>query len=71
MKTFLGLLLAAFGVMLLIHSLGAYDALASRVSQIASGATMDRTGWMLVGGMFAVLLGVAISGHHRRGHPKT
>ena len=71
MKAFLGLAIVALGVLLLVHGLGAYETLSSQFSQLVSGTRPDRTGWMVIGGVFAVLIGVAITSHPRRPHPKT
>jgi uncharacterized protein DUF3185 len=72
MRMMLGWVFGLLGVVLVIHGLGAFDSAASGVSGLISGGSTDRTVWLLLGGVAAVLVGVTVAGthphHHRTQH---
>ena len=71
MRTMLGMLIVMLGVLLMIWGLDAYDSFASQVSRLFTGSPTDKSQWLLIGGAFALLVGMAIGfsrGHH---HHKT
>ncbi len=72
MRAFMGLMIVMAGVLLMIYGLNASDSFYSQVSRLFSGATTDTSIWLMVGGVFAVLVGLAVAttrgGHH---HHKT
>ena len=69
MRLFMGLAIAAVGVVLVILGLDANDSLGSRISRAFDGTPTDKTLWLFVGGVLAVLvgLGMAFTGGNRRG----
>ena len=67
MRAFMGLMIVMAGVFLMIYGLNASDSFYSQVSRLFSGATTDASIWLMVGGVFAVILGLAVAstrGHH-------
>jgi len=71
MRAIFGAAIILFGVFLVVWSLGAYDSLHTQVSNVTSGARLDRSQWMLIGGVVALLVGIAMGfsrRHHHRLH---
>jgi hypothetical protein len=68
MRAFFGALIILLGVFLMIWSLGAYDSLQTQVSNLTSGARVDRSQWMLIGGVLALLVGMAMGFSRRHSH---
>jgi hypothetical protein len=57
MKTFIGIALLVVGIVLLCMAYDSYHSAASNVSRVVTGASTDKTLWMLVGGLFATIAG--------------
>ncbi|HZN62997.1 MAG TPA: DUF3185 family protein [Planctomycetota bacterium] len=70
MRTFLGAVIIMLGVLLMIWSLGATDSLHSQVSSLFSGPPANQSQWMLIGGVLALLVGMALGFSHRQ-RPRT
>lgn len=61
MKLPVGLVLAAIGVVLLILGINASDSFASDVSRFFTGEPTDRAIWYMLGGIAALVGGLAIA----------
>ena len=72
MRKMMGALFVLGGGLLVIYGLGASDMFFSQVSRLTSGPPMDKSMWFVVGGAFAVLVGLSMA-MMRGGHqpPKT
>jgi len=46
------------GILLLIFGISAYDSSSSDISRFFTGSATDKSIWMLVGGVFAAVLGL-------------
>lgn len=55
----LSLALLVIGIVLLVWAAQASDSLASGFSRIFTGSPSDETIWLMIGGLVAVVLGVA------------
>lgn len=61
MRFVVGLVLLAIGAVLLIMGMDASESLASDVSRFFTGEPTDRAMWMILGGVGAIVGGLAIS----------
>jgi multisubunit Na+/H+ antiporter MnhB subunit len=61
MKLPIGLVLAAIGVVLLVIGINASESFASDVSRFFTGEPTDRAIWYMVGGIAALVAGMAIA----------
>jgi hypothetical protein len=61
MKLPIGLVLAAVGVVLLVIGINASESFASDVSRFFTGEPTDRAIWYLLGGIAALVAGLAIA----------
>jgi hypothetical protein len=61
MRTIMGVVIAAAGVVLVVLGLDANDSIGSRLSRLFEGTPTDKTIWLLVGGVLAVITGLAIA----------
>ena len=68
MRAFLGAAIILFGVFLVVWSLGAYDSLHTQVSNLTSGTRVEGSQWMLIGGVLALLVGMALGFSRRHYH---
>jgi len=70
MRAMMGLLIVTMGVILLLYGLDASDSFFSNVSRLFSGAPTDKSIWLMVGGVLAVLVGLGVAstrgGHHHQ-----
>jgi len=57
----IGLALLAVGIVLLIFGIQASDSLSSDVSRFFTGSPTDRSIWLLIGGIVAIVLGSILS----------
>ncbi|RPI01814.1 MAG: DUF3185 family protein [Ignavibacteriae bacterium] len=48
----------AGGILLLVFGVSAYDSSSSDISRFFTGSATDKSIWMLVGGVFAIVLGL-------------
>ena len=67
MRAIMGLMIVMAGVLLMIYGLNASDSFYSQVSRLFSGEPTDKSIWLMVGGVFAVVVGLAVAstkGHH-------
>lgn len=66
MRRLVGMGVIVVGIFLVFLGLDASDSLASRFSRLFTGSPTDRTIWLLIGGAFAVLVGVSMVWPRRR-----
>jgi len=59
MNKAISLAVLAGGILLLIFGIYAYDSSSSDISRFFTGSATDKSIWMLVGGVFATVLGLA------------
>jgi len=64
----LGALIVMLGVFLVIWGLDASESLYSQVSRLFSGAPADKSLWLLIGGVFALVIGLAMASTRRHHH---
>lgn len=57
MNRIVGIALVAVGVVLIVMGLNAEDSFASRVSKFFTGSPTDRTIWLMIGGVVALVVG--------------
>ena len=57
MRVPVGLILAVVGVILLVLGIQASNSFASDVSRVFTGNPTDRSVWLIVGGVVAILVG--------------
>ena len=69
MQTFVGAVIAALGVLLVLQGLNASESISSEISRVFTGSPTEKSLWLLAGGIVAVVLGLAIASV--RGKPKT
>ena len=55
-----GSVIIVLGVFLLIAGLDASDSLSSRISRLFNGSPTDRTLWLFLGGVVAVMVGASM-----------
>ncbi len=60
MNQMIALALLAAGVLLLIFGINAMNSTSSEISRLFTGAPTDRAIWMLVGGIAAAAVGLAL-----------
>jgi multisubunit Na+/H+ antiporter MnhB subunit len=60
-QRFIGLILLAGGVVLLIMGMRATESAANQLSSFFSGQVTDATAWYLVGGFAAAIAGLALA----------
>jgi len=65
MRKFLGVGIVVLGVFLMIAGLDASESLSSRFSRLFTGSPTDKTTWLLIGGAFALMVGVSMVGFRR------
>jgi hypothetical protein len=58
MKQIVGIALLAAGIVLLCLAYGSYHSAASGVSRVFTGASSDKTIWLLVGGLVGTIAGL-------------
>lgn len=58
MNKAVSLAVLAGGAILLIFGINAYDSSSSDISRFFTGSATDKSIWMLVGGVFAIILGL-------------
>jgi hypothetical protein len=58
MRTGLSIALLVVGVVLIGYGLSAADSIGSRISEFFTGSPTDKTIWLLVGGIFAGIVGL-------------
>jgi uncharacterized membrane protein YidH (DUF202 family) len=56
-RTF-SLAILAGGILLLIFGINAYDSTSSDISRFFTGSATDKSIWMLIGGVVAIVLGL-------------
>jgi hypothetical protein len=61
MRTIIGIALIAAGVLLLVLGISAADSFASDVSRFFTGNPTDRAVWLMIGGVAAIITGLAAS----------
>lgn len=59
MKTLIALALLVGGIVLTIFGINASESLGSDISRFFSGAPTDKAVWMLIGGIAAIISGLA------------
>ena len=69
MQTFVGAIIAALGVLLVLHGLNASESISSEISRVFTGSPTEKSLWLLAGGIVAVVVGLAIASV--RGKAKT
>ncbi|HKS16462.1 MAG TPA: DUF3185 family protein [Planctomycetota bacterium] len=69
MRKAAGVAVVLLGIFLVIAGLDASDSLASRFSRFFTGSPTDRTIWLLIGGVVAVVIGVAMMSRYRTPPP--
>jgi hypothetical protein len=57
----IGVALLAIGVILLVYGLNASDSSGSEISEFFSGSPTDKTVWLLIGGVAAIIIGLFMS----------
>lgn len=67
MQRALGAALVVIGIVLAIIGLDANDSFSSRVSRLFTGSPTDRTIWLFIGGVVAVVAGLSLALLPRRG----
>ena len=58
MNKAIALAVLAGGILLLIFGINAYDSSSSDISRFFTGSATDKSIWMLVGGVIAIVLGL-------------
>jgi hypothetical protein len=58
MNKFISLALLAGGIVLIIYGLSASDSIGSSFSRFFTGSPTDKTMWLLIGGIVAVVVGL-------------
>jgi hypothetical protein len=58
MNRILSLALLSGGIVLVIYGISAADSVGSRFARLYTGAPTDKTLWLLIGGIVAVVIGV-------------
>ena len=61
MRLIMGVALAILGVVLVIFGLDSNDSIGSRLSEMFTGSPSDKTIWLLVGGVLALITGMALA----------
>ena len=61
MNKAIGLALLVVGVVLLVYGIDASNSVSSSVSRTFTGSPTDKTMWMLLGGIAAVIVGAALA----------
>lgn len=59
MNKLISLAILAGGVVLVIYGISASESFSSDVSRFFSGSPTDKTIWLLVGGIIAIIVGLA------------
>jgi TRAP-type C4-dicarboxylate transport system permease large subunit len=57
----IGLALLAVGAILLVFGINSSDSLGSQISEFFSGSPTDKTIWLLIGGVAALVVGLFMS----------
>ena len=60
MKNYIGVGVIILGVVLVMAGLDASDSLSSRISRLLNGSPTDRTLWLFLGGVVAVMVGASM-----------
>jgi hypothetical protein len=63
----LGIVIAAVGIVILLFGINASHAPLERVSEAVTGRYTDQTMWYVIGGIAAIVGGVALAAFGRRG----
>lgn len=66
MQRVVGLALVAVGIFLLVMGINAADSFASEVSEFFTGNPTDRSVWLMIGGVAAIVGGGAMAAMSRR-----
>jgi len=67
MRFMMGGLIVLLGVLLLVYGLDASDSLYSKISRLFTGSPTDKSLWLLIGGVLALVVGLSMAssrGHH-------
>ncbi len=57
MQRIIGIALLVVGVILIVMGLNAQDSFASHLSKFFTGSPTDRTVWLMIGGVVALIVG--------------
>ena len=60
MQSVVGIVLLVVGVVLMIFGMNASASVGSRLSELFTGAPSDRTIWLLVAGVAAIIIGLGM-----------
>lgn len=67
MRKPVGIGLVVVGIFMTVFGLRSADSLNSRLSRLLSEWPTDRAMWLLIGGVLAVVVGLALSSYRRKG----
>ena len=67
MNKLISLAILAVGIVLAIYGFSASDSFSSDVSRFFTGSPTDKTIWLLIGGIIAIIIGLAglLRGQHK------
>jgi len=71
MQTFVGGLIVALGVLLVLHGLNASESIASEISRFFTGSPTEKSLWLMAGGVVAVVFGLVIASVRGKQQPKS
>ena len=63
MNKLISLAIVAGGIVLLVFGVAATDSFSSDVSRFFTGSPTDKAIWMLIGGIVAIIIGLAVLFH--------